>query len=164
MFYLTKDQLPIFLPLGFVGLYRWFWFLLKIVAYCLYKPLKPRNNPRYKPNRDVTILVPTIDCGGGFKDAVKSWLLSDPFEIIIITTTATKASMEEMIEDLQDEKNRIRVIAVKKANKRCQMVKGVNECKTAISVFADDDVIWPAEMLKWMLAPFEDKQMGGVGI
>ena len=30
-------------------------------------------------------------------------------------------------------------------------------------MFCDDDAIWPPTMLKYMLAPFEDRQMGGVG-
>ena len=43
------------------------------------------------------------------------------------------------------------------------MVAGANHVKTEITVFCDDDVLWPQTMLTWMLAPFEDKQMGGVG-
>ncbi|RMX98707.1 hypothetical protein D0866_16139 [Hortaea werneckii] len=30
-------------------------------------------------------------------------------------------------------------------------------------MFVDDDVIWPPKVLQWILAPFEDAQVGGVG-
>ncbi|KAJ3288723.1 hypothetical protein HDU76_007632, partial [Blyttiomyces sp. JEL0837] len=96
MFYLTKDALPVFIPLGFVGLYRWFWFLIRLLAYCLYTPLKPRRHPRYKPNRDVTILVPTIDSGEEIKLALKSWLRNDPFEVIFITIDKARPGLEEL--------------------------------------------------------------------
>ena len=43
------------------------------------------------------------------------------------------------------------------------MIAGINQVKTEITVFCDDDVLWPETMLTYMLAPFEDKQMGGVG-
>ncbi|KAL3894552.1 MAG: hypothetical protein SGCHY_005206, partial [Lobulomycetales sp.] len=34
---------------------------------------------------------------------------------------------------------------------------------TPITIFADDDVIWPSNMVPWLVAPFSDDQMGGVG-
>lgn len=137
MFYLTKEALPVFIPLGFIGIYRWFWFFLKLIAYALYKPLKPRNHPRYKANRDVTILVPTIDNGEEIKLAVKSWLLSDPFEIIFITIPEKKAALEELAASV-DGGDKVRVITIKKGNKRNQMVAGINHVKTPIIIFADD--------------------------
>ncbi|KAJ3199667.1 hypothetical protein HK099_003062, partial [Clydaea vesicula] len=127
-----------------------------------YKPLKPRNHPRYKPYRDVTILVPTIDTGDEIKLALKSWLLSKPFEIIFITIPSKKKDLESLALSLDSQSSVIKVITVKKANKRNQMIAGINEVKTPIIVFADDDVIWPPTMLEWITAPFEDRKCGGV--
>ncbi|KAI8907422.1 glycosyltransferase like family 2-domain-containing protein, partial [Powellomyces hirtus] len=163
MFYLTKESLPIFLPLGFIGIYRWFWFFVKILAYVLYKPRKPRRRPRYTPSRDVTILIPTIDSGDEIRIAVRTWLKSDPFEIIFITTPGAQPALEQLAREVDPLYQKIRVITIAKPNKRNQMVAGVNHVKTPITVFCDDDVIWPETMLTWMLAPFEDKLMGGVG-
>ncbi|KAJ3388076.1 hypothetical protein HDU92_001621, partial [Lobulomyces angularis] len=83
-----------------------------------YKPLKPRNHPRYKPYRDVTILVPTIDTGDEIKLALKSWLLSKPFEIIFITIPSKKKDLESLALSLDSQSSVIKVITVKKANKR----------------------------------------------
>lgn len=35
--------------------------------------------------------------------------------------------------------------------------------RTALTVFADDDVLWPRTLLKYLLAAFEDRQVGGAG-
>ncbi|KAI9019522.1 glycosyltransferase like family 2-domain-containing protein [Phycomyces nitens] len=59
--------------------------------------------------------------------------------------------------------SRIRVLTVSKANKRLQMVAGVNATTTELLVFADDDAIWKPTMLDYILACFEDLKMGGVG-
>ncbi|KAJ3052359.1 hypothetical protein HK097_006454 [Rhizophlyctis rosea] len=137
--------------------------LEEVLAYCLYKPLQPRRHPRYKPHRDVTIVVPTIDSGEEIKLAIRTWLKSDPYGIIFVTIPSAFDALEGLAREVDPQKNKIKVITVKKPNKRCQMVAGANHVKTEITVFCDDDVLWPETMLKWMLAPFEDKQMGGVG-
>ncbi|KAF3929015.1 hypothetical protein ABW20_dc0100617 [Dactylellina cionopaga] len=43
------------------------------------------------------------------------------------------------------------------------MVKAIPEVKTKILIFADDDVMWPVTFLPWILAPFENRKIGGVG-
>ena len=164
MFYLTRDNLPVFIPLGFVGLYRWFFYILKLIAFALYKPITPRNHPRYKCNRDVTILVPTIDSGDEIVLALKSWLKSDPFEIIFVTIPSAQQALLDLAKKVDPDGRIIKVITIKKPNKRNQMIAGINHCSTPIIIFADDDVLWPAKMGEWILAPFEDKQVGGVGI
>ncbi|KAJ3101590.1 hypothetical protein HDU97_001269 [Phlyctochytrium planicorne] len=163
MFYLTKDYLPIFIPLGFIGIYRWFWYIVKLMAFCLYKPIKPRRRPRFNPSRDVTILVPTIDSGEEIKAAIRTWLANKPFEIIFITTEKARADLEKLAEEVNPDRDIVRVITISKPNKRNQMTAGINHVKTELTVFCDDDVLWPDTMLKYMLAPFEDRAMGGVG-
>ncbi|KAJ3188744.1 hypothetical protein HDU85_004458 [Gaertneriomyces sp. JEL0708] len=163
MFYLTKETIPIFVPLGFIGLYRWFWFLVKLIAWFLYKPLKPLRRPRYISSRDVTIVVPTIDCGPEIHKALLSWLANEPFEIIFVTVDTAKTGLERLANAVDPKRATVRVVTVHRANKRSQMVAGANRVKTDITVFCDDDVIWGSEMLKWCLAPFEDGRVGGVG-
>ncbi|KAJ3213630.1 hypothetical protein HDU67_002631 [Dinochytrium kinnereticum] len=163
MFYLTKEYLPIFIPLGFIGIYRWFWYVVKLLAFCLYKPIKPRRRPRFISSRDVTILVPTIDSGEEIKAAVRTWLANKPFEVIFVTTEKARIELEELAKEVDPGGEIVKVITIAKPNKRNQMTAGINHVKTEITVFCDDDVIWPETMLKYMLAPFEDKQMGGVG-
>ncbi|KAI9314593.1 glycosyltransferase like family 2-domain-containing protein [Dichotomocladium elegans] len=163
MLYLTNDlgMLPFFLPLGIIGAYRYLWYLIRIIAWLTYQPRRPKANPTYIADKDVTIIVPTIDAGEEFKIAARSWLACRPKEIIIITETKMLGPLQQLANEVDPE--RIRVLTVPKANKRLQMVAGINATTTEILVFADDDAIWKPTMLDYILACFEDLKMGGVG-
>ncbi|KAF9319903.1 hypothetical protein BG003_007748 [Podila horticola] len=161
MLYLTKDMLPVFVPLGVVGFYRYLWFMIKLLAYFFYRPMMPKENPTYKAEYDVTIIVPTIDAGEEFKEAAHSWLVNNPKEIIIITETKMREPLQELANSVDP--TRIRVLTVPKANKRLQMVEGIRNTTSEIIVFADDDAIWAPTTLEYILACFEDPNMGGVG-
>ncbi|KAJ3378296.1 hypothetical protein HDU92_007502 [Lobulomyces angularis] len=152
-----------FLPLGFIGIYRWLWFIAKLLAYAMYQPVVPLQNPTYTCRRDVTILIPTIDAGEEIKLAIKTWMKSEPYEIIFITIPKIKQSLIELGRSVDPNEEIVRVITVPKGNKRKQMVAGVNEVKTALIIFADDDVLWPSTMGEWLIAPFEDPKVGGIG-
>ncbi|KAF8926564.1 hypothetical protein BGZ47_002660, partial [Haplosporangium gracile] len=121
----------------------------------------PRENPTYRAEYDVTIIVPTIDAGEEFKEAAHSWLVNNPKEIIIITETKMKDALQELANSVDP--TRIRVLTVPKANKRLQMVEGIRNTTSEIIVFADDDAIWGPQTLEYILACFEDPNMGGVG-
>jgi hypothetical protein len=56
-----------FLPLGFIGLYRWIHLLIKMFMAAGYLPIEPLEEPTYESHRDVTVVVPTI----GKKNFVK---------------------------------------------------------------------------------------------
>ncbi|KAH9942536.1 glycosyltransferase like family 2-domain-containing protein [Epithele typhae] len=161
MLRLTSDKFPVFVPFGVIGFYRYLWYLIRIVASLVYRPIPIPENPTYIAEEDVTIIVPTIDAGEEFKEAAHSWLVGKPKEIIIITE-------EKMLGPLQDLANavdpeRIRVLTVPFANKRLQMSHGIKNTTTDIIVFADDDAIWPPTLLPSVLACFEDQKVGGVG-
>ncbi|KAG0030931.1 hypothetical protein BGZ82_007197 [Podila clonocystis] len=161
MLQLTKDTFAVFIPLGLVGFYRYLWFTIKLFAYFFYRPMKPKENPTYRPEYDVTIVVPTIDAGEEFKEAAHSWLVNNPKEIIIITETKMREPLQELANSVDP--SRIRVLTVPKANKRLQMVEGIRNTTSEIVVFADDDAIWAPTTLEYILACFEDPNMGGVG-
>ncbi|EIE91570.1 hypothetical protein RO3G_16281 [Rhizopus delemar RA 99-880] len=163
MLYLTDDLglLPFFLPFGIIGFYRYLWYFIKVAAWLVYRPRLPKANPTYTGEKDVTIIVPTIDAGEEFKIAARSWLACKPKEIIIITETKMRGPLQDLANEVDPA--RIKVLTVPKANKRLQMVEGINACTTEIIVFSDDDAIWKPTMLDYILACFEDLKMGGVG-
>lgn len=61
------------------------------------------------------------------------------------------------------EASNIRVFQVPIANKRIQVCEAIPKVKTAFIIMADDDVTWPRTILPWLLAPFENAKIGGVG-
>lgn len=78
-----------------------------------------------------------------------------------MTIDANLHHAQRMIDDIGS--RRIRALSIAYPNKRHQIVRAIPEIRTAITVFADDDVLWPVKLLQWMLAPLEDESFGGVG-
>ncbi|KAF7724378.1 hypothetical protein EC973_001103 [Apophysomyces ossiformis] len=160
MLYLTIDFFPIFVPLGVIGFYRYLILFIKLLAWGVYRPIRPLAQPLYRPEEDVTIVVPTIDAGEECREATRSWLACHPREILIVTEESMVESIQTSLGAMDPS---IKVLSVPKANKREQMVQGIRQTKTDILVFADDDAIWRPTMLEYMLACFEDESVGGVG-
>lgn len=161
MLYLTADFFPIFVPLGIIGFYRYLIYFIKLLAWGVYRPIRPLPNPLYKPEEDVTIVVPTIDAGEEFREGARSWLACNPKRILVVTEEGMKGPIQQLANEIDPSK--IEVLTVPKANKREQMVKGIQRTDTDILVFADDDAIWKPTMLSYILACFEDESIGGVG-
>ncbi|OQO02021.1 hypothetical protein B0A48_12494 [Cryoendolithus antarcticus] len=81
--------------------------------------------------------------------------------MILVTIDANVKALNKIANAINAKK--LRVLNIREANKRRQMCRAIPEVRTRITVFVDDDVIWPPKVLQWMLAPFEDAKMGGVG-
>jgi hypothetical protein len=164
---LVADSLSAVLPLGLVGVFRYFWFLVRLFASWLYKPIPIPDEPSYLAKEDVTvrrgafrlnspalltlfsqIICPTIDADSHFLTALRTWLVGEPFEVLIITTDAVVAPLQAFADEInkedaaahpgdalgRDGMGRVRVFGVEKANKRVQMVEGIRRTMTDIIV------------------------------
>lgn len=177
VFLLTSTCCPV-VPLGVIGqvssssardntpltrhrFYRYLWYFIRIAAALTYRPIPLPENPTYIADEDVTIIVPTIDAGEEFREAAYSWLAGRPKEILIVTEENMRGPLQALADAVDP--TRIRVLTVPYANKRLQMAHGIRNTQTDIVVFADDDAIWPATLLPYVLACFEDQRIGGVG-
>lgn len=108
------------------------------------------------------MIIPSLDGDGGdLWDTIRSILATEPFEVILVTIDANIMRSKMMVKSMGTSK--VRICSVAQPNKRRQMVRAIPEVQTEITVFADDDVSWPAKLLPWMLAPLEDECYGGVG-
>ena len=97
---------------------------------------------------------------------VKSALDSGAAKVLIVTfgeknMNEAKRTCGELIDDAV---GRLAVLDNRVGFKRSQMLLGVQETNTEITVFCDDHVFWPEGFLESILAPFEDEEMGGVGM
>lgn len=54
-------------PFGIIGFYRYFWYIIRLLAWGTYRPIPLPENPTYVAEEDVTIIVPTIDAGEEFR-------------------------------------------------------------------------------------------------
>lgn len=91
---------------------------------------------------------------------IPTLLSTHPAEIILVTIEQNIKKAELLATHCG---GNIRVLSISRANKRRQLCAAIPAVTTKITVLADDDVMWPVNILQWMLAPFENDEMGGVG-
>jgi len=92
---------------------------------------------------------------------LQSILACRPSELLLVTTADKYEKLRVFVKSL--EASNIRIFYTPIANKRIQVCEAIPKVKTSLILMADDDVTWPRTMLPWILAPFEDAKMGGVG-
>lgn len=92
---------------------------------------------------------------------MQSILACRPYELLLVTTSDKYDKLVCFAKSL--EVSNIRIFHVPIANKRIQVCEAIPKVKTPIIIMADDDVTWPSTILPWLLAPFEDGKIGGVG-
>lgn len=151
----------------------WLWRYVRLIVHCIshwnYKSIVPKDKQRYTSD-DVTVIIPTIH--NYFEDlqgSLESILACHPAKLILVTTWNKHRALEQMAAKLRSpdgaHTTQIEVLHVDKANKRLQVCKALEDgnVQTPITIMADDDVEWPATLMPWILAPFEDDLIGGVG-
>ncbi|QIW97423.1 hypothetical protein AMS68_002941 [Peltaster fructicola] len=142
-------------------LFRYFRLMVNCISHWTFRPIPIPEHPTYT-SQDVTIILPTIAVGGQeLLDTIRTCLGSQPHELILVTVDSNVDNLERLIQVIPSKK--IRILSIKEANKRRQMCRAIPSVATKITIFVDDDVVWPAKVLDWILAPFEDPSMGGVG-
>jgi len=112
------------------------------------------------------VVIPTIH--NAFEDlrpSLESIIACKPSELILVTTVDKYKALEKLADFLRRSAGfcSIRVLYTPIANKRLQVCEALPKVATSITIMADDDVEWPPRLIPWILAPFEDKTVGGVG-
>jgi len=111
----------------------------------------------------MTVIIPTVaEDIQQLKETVQTAYRLEPHELILVTPDARVKRLYQMVEELGSPK-RIQVLSVSQANKRRQLSRAIPEVQTKITLLLDDDVWLPEKFTKWILAPFEDPRVGGVG-
>lgn len=134
-------------------------------------PVPLSSDPRFNPSRDVSVIVPTIDADDTFAEALVTWLLNKPLEIIIVTIESRLSETRRLVTKACQKSSggsaatipRVTVLGVPRAGKRLQMSYGIRRAKGSIIILSDDDAFWPSLLLHYVLACFEDPRVGGVG-
>ncbi|KAL1835495.1 hypothetical protein VTJ49DRAFT_6593 [Mycothermus thermophilus] len=153
-----------------IWIHRYLRLLVHCVSHWTYKSKVPNwEKPRYTAD-DITVIIPTIhNRPEELRPSLESILACKPAKLILVTTYNKHEALSRVAATLRisDEESpvEIEVLHVDKANKRLQVCKALegDYVRTAITVMADDDVEWPPTLIPWLLAPFEDDRIGGVG-
>ena len=131
------------------------------MAYWRYQPIPISPNPTRSP-QDVTVIIPIINIDvKELERTIRSILACHPFQIFVVTRKDEFFILEKFSRTINAEN--LEVFMVPVANKRLQLCRAIPEVETDIVVFADGDVTWPSTILPWLLSPFENPEIGGVG-
>ncbi|KAF5009469.1 hypothetical protein FDECE_4314 [Fusarium decemcellulare] len=147
----------------FCGLWihRYLRLLVHCVSHWTYKSKPIPNKPSFT-SKDVTVVIPTIhNAFEELRPSLQSILACEPAELILVTTHDKRKDLQRLADSLAFPK--VRVLDTPIANKRLQVCEALPKVETPITIMADDDVTWPSTLMPWILAPFEDPQIGGVG-
>ena len=140
-------------------LWRYLRLIVNVTSFKTFKPIAPSPFPRYT-SKDVTVIIPTLGTNEAFPRSLSSIVACSPYAIRVITPEKSVDRARKLCSNISQH---IEVSASQVANKRFQMLQGVQHAVTPIVVFADDDVFWPQTFLPYILAPFEDPSTGAVG-
>ena len=141
---------------------RYLRTVVSIFTWVTYKPKPVAEKPRYRSD-DVTVVVPTtLKCTGELVKCLQGIMRCSPAAVFVVTSN-TNVEIVRSCCGLNSF-HKAKVFGVEKLNKRNQMLKAMEEVKTEIIVFADDDVVWPSHRyLDYLLAIFEDPKVGAGG-
>ncbi|KAI9725664.1 MAG: hypothetical protein M1828_002949 [Chrysothrix sp. TS-e1954] len=135
--------------------------MVNCYSFWRFRPIPLPRKPSYFAE-DVTVIIPTLDGDNEtLRRMLPTCIETEPREIILVTIDANLKKASELVRGIND--RLIRVLSIPQANKRLQTERAIPEVRTKITVLADDDVLWPETLLEWILAPFENLAIGGVG-
>jgi cellulose synthase/poly-beta-1,6-N-acetylglucosamine synthase-like glycosyltransferase len=143
------------------SLFRYLRLWVNLVAYWMYAPIRPAKKPTIT-SRDITVIIPTVaEDLDQLKETVQTAYRLKPAALLLVTPDSVFKRVNEMVEQLGCQ--RFQMLSVNRPNKRRQLSRAIPEVQTKITLLLDDDVWLPEEFTKWILAPFEDSRVGGVG-
>ncbi|KAF4125062.1 Glycosyl transferase family 2 [Geosmithia morbida] len=155
-------------------IHRYLRLLVHTVSHWTYKSKPIPAKPSFT-SKDVTVVIPTIhNAFEELRPSLESILACEPAGLILITTDDKRQGLEKLAMSLRGSSpssssnpasgsGLVRVMSTPIANKRLQVCEALPQVTTSITIMADDDVTWPTTLMPWILAPFEDPDVGGVG-
>ncbi|TLS27846.1 hypothetical protein PpBr36_00686 [Pyricularia pennisetigena] len=159
--YISALFTPWFAAFCVLWLHRYVRLIVHCYSHWTYKSKPIPNKPSYTSD-DVTVVIPTIhDNFDELRPSLESILATKPHELIMVTTANKFEDLQRVVKTLSS--SNIRIFCTQYANKRIQVCEALPKITTRITIMADDDVTWPSTMMPWILAPFEDPKIGGVG-
>jgi len=134
-------------------------FVHIIVFYFLLRSPKLPTDPVYRSS-DVTVVVPSVLDSDIF-ETLESIARNKPHQILLVVTEDNVAVANELQRCL--EYKGLVIVPVSQLGKRVQMVAGIKQVQTPVTVFSDDDVVCPPNYFSYLLAPFNDPRVGAAG-
>jgi cellulose synthase/poly-beta-1,6-N-acetylglucosamine synthase-like glycosyltransferase len=151
------EQLRHLVPLGFVGLVSWSVWLLRFTLSRVYRPVPPGFTAT------TSVVVPAYREDPELLDrCLRSWLAENPTQVIVVPDIED-AEVIQLLQQRARTDPRLVVVPFRHHGKRSALGAGIRQASSEILVLADSDTMWEPGLLAAVLAPFKDRQVGGVG-
>ncbi len=158
LFYANQyaDRYRFLFPLGIIGIWRWFVWMMKESIGLYYRP-------KTKPYRGkVSIVTPVYNENPSvFKAALESWEDNSPSEIVAVIDYTDKKCIRIFKEFSKNFLKAILIIT-RIPGKRAALAAGIKKAKGEIVALVDSDTIWGQNVIKNGLPPFHDPRVAGV--
>ena len=150
-------QLHHWVPIGLVGAVSWLVWITRFTLSRVYRPVPPGYQattsvvvPAYR--EDPEILARCLD----------SWLAENPTEVIVVPDIAD-TEVITLLRARAANDRRLIVLPIVHNGKRSALGAAIRQARMDILVFSDSDTNWEPGLLREVLAPFKDPEVGGVG-
>jgi hyaluronan synthase len=157
----------IYIPISFIGLWRWSYWIARRIAASMYKP-EFTVWPKDRPEPTVSLVTPVYnEDPATFEQAMQSWIRNGVSEIIAVidkTNTRHIVEFERKYVTNKDIKTKCRMIVTPKPGKRAALCDGIERAKGDLIVLVDSDTIWDDHVLEKSLPHFLNEQVGGTTV
>ncbi|OHB04135.1 MAG: hypothetical protein A3B14_01800 [Candidatus Zambryskibacteria bacterium RIFCSPLOWO2_01_FULL_45_21] len=155
----------IYLPISVIGIWRWSYWMVRVIGASLYRP-RPGIWPARKKCLTLSIVTPVYNEDQQlFIAAMESWIQNGVDEIIAVvdkTNTRLIVEFERRYSNLKDMPCRLIVTA--KPGKRAALCDGVARAQSDLIALVDSDTVWSSDVVQKTLPYFLDKKIGAVTI
>lgn len=150
------QTLPLYLPLGLIGLWRWSVWLIKKGIGRAYTPDQGDYTASVSVITPVYNENPTL-----FRQALESWDANNVDEIIAVIDHSDTACIE-VFRTFAQTRPHAQLIVTEKPGKRPALADGIVAARSDIVALVDSDTLWDSGVKAAILPPFRDPQVGGV--
>ena len=142
--------------------FRYLRLFVHLVSYYRIRPIQIPAKPTLSSS-DVTVIIPTcFEAEDIFLKCIEAIVACCPAKIVVVSASRRVNLIKKCLKAKQIDN--VEVLGVRALKKRQQMTIGLKKVETEITIFADDDVLWPNQTyIQYLLACFEDPQVGAAG-
>ncbi len=159
------NSLLVYVPLSIIGLWRWSYWLVRIIGAALYRP--PATPwPANKKQLSLSIVTPVYNESEPlFDQAMDSWIANGVDEIIAVIDKSNAPLIVEFEKKYTNRSDvRCQLVVTPKIGKRSALCDGVNRAQGDLIAFVDSDTVWGEDVRKKALPYFLDQKVGGVTV
>src|SRR6185369_4662567 len=149
----------LYFPIGLIGIWRWsVWLFQKIKL----RKYHPTSLPSIPSSYSLSVVTPVYNEKPElFRAALLSWRQNGPEEIIAVIDESDTQCIS-IFREFQRIFRGAKLIITDVPGKRPALAEGSLAATSDIVALVDSDTVWSPSIKNIMLAPFEDRTVGGV--